>query len=54
MFINRDLTIHLSRLPMGEWAGLESHTSGESQGIAISGAGSGPSTGRRRVVLGRF
>jgi hypothetical protein len=36
LFINPDLTIHLSRLPVGEWVGLESHTSAESQGIGIS------------------
>jgi len=36
LFINPDLTIHVSRLPMGEWVGLESYTSAESQGIGIS------------------
>ena len=36
LFINPDLTIHLSRLPAGEWVGLESYTSAESQGIGIS------------------
>lgn len=36
LFINPDLTIHLSRLPDGEWVGLESHTSAEPQGIGIS------------------
>ncbi len=36
LFINPDLTIHVSRLPVGEWVGLESHTSAESQGIGIS------------------
>ncbi len=36
LFINPDLTIHLSRLPVGEWVGLESHTSAESHGIGIS------------------
>jgi hypothetical protein len=36
LFINPDLTVHLSRLPAGEWVGLESHTIAESQGIGIS------------------
>jgi hypothetical protein len=36
LFINPDLTIHTSRLPVGEWVGLESRTSAESQGIGIS------------------
>jgi hypothetical protein len=36
LFINPDLTIHVSRLPVGEWVGLEAHTSAESQGIGIS------------------
>ena len=36
LFINPDLTIHLSRLPIGEWVGLQSRTTAESQGIGIS------------------
>jgi hypothetical protein len=36
LFINPDLTIHVSRLPMGEWVGLESRTLAEPQGIGIS------------------
>jgi hypothetical protein len=36
LFINPDLTIHLSRLPAGEWVGLESSTTAESEGIGIS------------------
>ncbi len=36
LFINPDLTIHVSRLPVGEWVGLESRTSAESQGIGIT------------------
>jgi Thioesterase-like superfamily len=35
LFINPDLTIHLSRLPVGEWVALESHTSAE-HGIGIA------------------
>jgi hypothetical protein len=36
LFINPDLTIHVSRLPIGEWVGLESRTLAEPQGIGIS------------------
>ena len=36
LFINPDLTIHVSRLPVGEWVGLESRTLAEPQGIGIS------------------
>ncbi len=36
LFINPDLTIHLSRLPVGEWVGLESRTVAESHGIGVS------------------
>jgi len=36
LFINPDLTIHVSRLPVGEWVGLESRTSADSQGIGIA------------------
>jgi hypothetical protein len=36
LFINPDLTVHLSRSPMGEWVGLDSHTMAESQGIGIA------------------
>lgn len=35
LFINPDLTIHLSRMPVGEWVGLESRTVAESHGIGI-------------------
>ena len=36
LFINPDLTIHVSRLPIGEWVGLESRTLADPQGIGIS------------------
>ena len=36
LFINPDLTIHLSRAPTGEWVGLDSRTVAESQGIGIA------------------
>lgn len=36
LFINPDLTIHVSRLPVGEWVGLESRTLAEPQGIGMS------------------
>jgi hypothetical protein len=36
LFINPDLTIHLSRFPGGEWVGLQSRTTAETQGIGIS------------------
>jgi len=36
LFINPDLTIHVSRLPVGEWVGLEWRTLAEPQGIGIS------------------
>ena len=36
LFINPDLTIHVSRLPVGEWVGLESRTLADPQGIGIS------------------
>lgn len=36
LFINPDLTIHVSRLPVGEWVGLESRTLADAQGIGIS------------------
>jgi len=36
LFINPDLTIHVSRLPIGEWVGLESCTLAEPQAIGIS------------------
>jgi len=36
LFPNPDLTVHLSRPPIGEWVGLDSHTLAESQGIGIS------------------
>jgi acyl-CoA thioesterase len=36
MFINPDLTVHLSRPPAGEWVGLDSHTVAAAQGIGIA------------------
>jgi len=36
LFINPDLTVHVSRLPVGEWVGLEWRTLAEPQGIGIS------------------
>jgi len=36
LFINPDLTVHLSRPPAGEWVGLDSHTVAESHGIGIA------------------
>ncbi len=36
LFINPDLTIHVSRLPVGQWVGLEARTLAEPQGIGIS------------------
>jgi hypothetical protein len=36
LFINPDLTIHLSRLPVGEWVCLDSHSRYEPEGIGIA------------------
>jgi hypothetical protein len=36
LFINTDLTVHLHRMPEGEWIGLDSETVLEPHGIAMS------------------
>ena len=45
LFINPDLTIHVSRLPVGEWVGLESRTLADPKGSASRRAGSGTRQG---------
>jgi acyl-coenzyme A thioesterase PaaI-like protein len=39
MFINPDLTIHLSRYPRGEWVALEAVTHGSDDGIGFAESG---------------
>jgi hypothetical protein len=36
LFVNTDLTVHLSRLPRGEWVGLDSATFPEPDGIGLA------------------
>jgi hypothetical protein len=38
-FINADLSIHLHRLPVGEWVGLDSSTYAEPYGMALAESG---------------
>ncbi|MEE9414936.1 MAG: thioesterase family protein [Acidimicrobiales bacterium] len=38
LFINPDLSIHLHRMPVGEWIGLEAHCHVEANGIGQSNA----------------
>lgn len=35
-FINPDLTVHIHRLPKGEWVGLHAHTIAQPEGVGIA------------------
>jgi acyl-coenzyme A thioesterase PaaI-like protein len=35
-FLNADLTIHLDRLPAGEWVGLDAHTRAHRNGVGLA------------------
>jgi hypothetical protein len=38
-FINADLSIHLHRMPVGEWVGLDARTFAEPHGVALAESG---------------
>jgi hypothetical protein len=38
MFINTDLSVHLKRLPAGEWVGVDAVTYPEAHGIGLADA----------------
>ncbi len=46
LFINPDLTVHLSRMPVGEWVGLDAHCYVEPHGIGQSNTELFDETGR--------